>query len=45
MSVFSRPVWESPLVVCGIVLLVMTVSLALWKLRKQYSMFFVFLVA
>ncbi|KAG1969042.1 polymeric immunoglobulin receptor-like [Pimephales promelas] len=31
------PVWESPLVVCGIVLLVMTVSLALWKLRKQYK--------
>lgn len=33
----SRPVWESPLVVCGVILLVMVVSLALWKLRKQYK--------
>ncbi|XDV28211.1 hypothetical protein PO909_031565 [Leuciscus waleckii] len=33
----SRPVWEHLLVVCGIVLLVMTVSLALWKLRKHYK--------
>ncbi|KAK2900465.1 hypothetical protein Q8A67_008580 [Cirrhinus molitorella] len=31
---YSRPVWESPLVVCGVVLLVMTVLLALWKLRQ-----------
>uniref|UniRef100_A0A8C1YIL6 Polymeric immunoglobulin receptor n=1 Tax=Cyprinus carpio TaxID=7962 RepID=A0A8C1YIL6_CYPCA len=29
-----RPVWESPLVVCGVVLLVLTVFLALWKLRQ-----------
>ncbi|KAK7159812.1 hypothetical protein R3I94_005983 [Phoxinus phoxinus] len=33
----SRPVWESLLVVCGVVLLVMTVSLVFWKLRKQYK--------
>ncbi|XP_077078305.1 polymeric immunoglobulin receptor [Siphateles boraxobius] len=33
----SRPVWESPLVVFGVVLLVMIVSLAFWKLRKQYK--------
>ncbi|XP_067309423.1 polymeric immunoglobulin receptor isoform X2 [Pseudorasbora parva] len=31
----SRPVWESPLMVCGVVLLGMALSLALWKLRKH----------
>lgn len=32
---YSRPVWESPLVMCGVVLLVMTACLALWKLQQQ----------
>ncbi|KTF92123.1 hypothetical protein cypCar_00044356 [Cyprinus carpio] len=36
---FRRPVWESPLVVCGVVLLVLTVCLALWKLRQLCSKF------
>nr|WOC22426.1 polymeric immunoglobulin receptor [Megalobrama amblycephala] len=31
----SRPVWESPLVVGGVVLLVTIAFLAVWKLRKQ----------
>ncbi|KAF4117804.1 polymeric immunoglobulin receptor [Onychostoma macrolepis] len=33
----SRPVWEFPLVVCGVMLLVMTAFLALWKLRQLYK--------
>ncbi|XP_051985283.1 polymeric immunoglobulin receptor [Xyrauchen texanus] len=33
----SRPFWETPLVVCLVVLLIMTVLLALWKLRQCYK--------
>nr|ASA49415.1 polymeric immunoglobulin receptor [Carassius auratus] len=32
-----RPVWETPLVVCGVILLVLTVFLALWKLRQLFK--------
>ncbi|XP_073704654.1 polymeric immunoglobulin receptor [Garra rufa] len=33
----SRPIWESSLVVCGVVLLVMIALLVLWKLRQLYK--------
>ncbi|XP_051555222.1 LOW QUALITY PROTEIN: polymeric immunoglobulin receptor [Myxocyprinus asiaticus] len=33
----NRPFWESPLVVCLVILLITTVFLALWKLRQCYK--------